>query len=84
MAKLAQAFWQLAQSLNARQPLGQARRPGNGVCRLAGKNVINIQVDHVSLDSTGVKVYPDGTGALKKTVYNLLANRAAVGQPKSL
>jgi len=29
-------------------------------------DVINIQVDHVSLDSTAVKVHPDGTGALKK------------------
>ncbi len=51
---------------------------------LQEKDVINIQVDHVSLDSTAVKVHPDGTGALKKTVHNLLANRAAVGQPKSI
>lgn len=29
-------------------------------------DVINIQADHVSLDSTAVKVHPDGTGALKK------------------
>ncbi|WP_319559150.1 IS5 family transposase [Marispirochaeta sp.] len=28
--------------------------------------IINIRVDHVSLDSTAVKVHPDGTGALKK------------------
>ncbi len=28
-------------------------------------DVINIQVDQVSLDSTIVKVHPDGTGALK-------------------
>ena len=46
-------------------------------------DVINIQVDHVSIDSTAVKVHPDGTGALKKTVNNLLANRGAAGQPKS-
>jgi transposase len=34
-------------------------------------DVINIQVDAVSLDSTAVKVHPDGTGALKKrsTIY---------------
>ena len=43
---------------------------------------VNIQVDHVSLDSTAVKVHPDGTGALKKTVHNRLVNRAQAGQPK--
>jgi len=32
---------------------------------LQENDVINIQVDHVSLDSTAVKVHPDGTGALK-------------------
>lgn len=45
-------------------------------------DVINIQVDHVSLDSTAVKVHPDGTGALKKTVLNLSVNRGQDGQPK--
>ncbi|WP_410174784.1 transposase, partial [Microbulbifer thermotolerans] len=40
---------------------------------LQENDVINIQVDHVSLDSTVVKVHPDGTGALKKTVLNLSA-----------
>lgn len=45
-------------------------------------DIINIQVDHVSLDSTAVKVHPDGTGALKKTVHNRLVNRARGGQPK--
>jgi len=32
-------------------------------------DVINIQVNEVSLDSTIIKVHPDGTGALKKTVH---------------
>ena len=47
-------------------------------------DVINIQVDHVSLDSTAVKVHPDGTGALKNTVNNLLVNRGRAGQPRSI
>ena len=34
---------------------------------LQERDIINIQVDHVSLDSTAVKVHPDGTGALKNT-----------------
>ena len=45
-------------------------------------DVINIQVDHVSLDSTAVKVHPDGTGALKKTVNNLSVSRGPDGQQK--
>jgi transposase len=49
---------------------------------LQDNDIINIQVDHVSLDSTAVKVHPDGTGALKKTVHNRLVNRAQGGPPK--
>lgn len=49
---------------------------------LQENDVINIQVDHVSLDSTAVKVHPDGTGALKKTVLNLSANPEEDGQPR--
>ena len=49
---------------------------------LQENDVINIQVEHVSLDSTAVKVHPDGTGSLKKTVLNLSANREQDGQLK--
>jgi transposase len=49
---------------------------------LQESDFINIQVDHVSLDSTAVKVHPDGTGALKKTVHNLSVSRGQDGQPK--
>jgi transposase len=49
---------------------------------LQENDIINIQVDHVSLDSTAVKVHPDGTGALKKTVHNRLVSREQAGQPK--
>ncbi len=45
-------------------------------------DVINIQVDEIYLDSTAVKVHPDGTGALKKTVHNLLASLGLDGQQK--
>lgn len=49
---------------------------------LQENDVINIQVDHVSLDSTAVKVHPDGTGALKKTVLNLSASPEEDGLPR--
>jgi len=39
-------------------------------------------VHTVKLDSTTVKVHPDGTGALKKTVPSPSANRAADGPPR--
>ena len=41
---------------------------------LQENDVINIQVEQVSLDSTTVKVHPDGTGALKKTVHSRWVN----------
>lgn len=49
---------------------------------LQENHVIRLQIDHVSLDSTIVKVHPDGTGALKKTVLNLSVNRVEDGLPK--
>jgi len=44
--------------------------------------LIRIKIEAVSLDSTIVKVHPDGTGALKKTARKQSANPAADGQPK--
>ncbi len=36
---------------------------------LQANDIVNIQVDFICIDSTAVKVHPDGTGALKKTVH---------------
>jgi transposase len=44
--------------------------------------LIRIKIEAVSLDSTIVKVHPDGTGALKKTDRKRSASLAADGQPK--
>jgi len=49
---------------------------------LQRENIIQIRVEAVSLDSTIVKVHPDGTGALKKTVRKPLANQEEDGPPK--
>jgi transposase len=49
---------------------------------LQDNDMINLKIEHVSLDSPVIKVPADGTGALKKTVFNLSANREAGGQPK--
>ncbi|AXQ11483.1 hypothetical protein BCR61_12765 [Xanthomonas oryzae pv. oryzae] len=44
--------------------------------------IVRIKIEAVSLDSTSIKVHPDGTGALKKTAHNPSGNRAADGTPK--
>jgi len=44
--------------------------------------VVRIKIEAVSLDSTIVKVHPDGTGALKKTVPSPSASPEAGGQPR--
>ena len=51
---------------------------------LQRNQIVRIKVEAVSLDSTIVKVHPDGTGALKKTACNRSVNRAAGGLQKSI
>lgn len=52
--------------------------------QLQQAQVVQIKIEAVSLDSTSVKVHPDGTGAPKKTVRRLSANPVADGTPKSI
>ena len=44
---------------------------------LQREQIVRIKIEAVSLDSTSVKVHPDGTGALKKTSHSPLANMVA-------
>src|SRR3984885_4101182 len=44
--------------------------------------VVRIRIEAVSLDSTSIKVHPDGTGALKKTDPSPLASPAVAGTPR--
>jgi hypothetical protein len=46
------------------------------------QQIIQINIEAVSLDSTIIKVHPDGTGAQKKTVPKPSANPAVAGPPK--
>lgn len=50
--------------------------------RLQLEQIVRIKLEAFSLDSTIVKVHPDGTGALKKTDPKPSANRAADGPPR--
>lgn len=49
---------------------------------LQRQQVIRVRVEAVSLDSTAVKVHPDGTGALKKTAHRPSANQGQDGQQR--
>ena len=48
---------------------------------LQTEGIIQINVEVVCLDSTTVKVHPDGTGALKKEENNPSENQKAAGIP---
>jgi transposase len=50
--------------------------------RLQEEQILAIHIEHVCLDSTTVKVHPDGTGALKKTARRPSAAPAAGAPPK--
>jgi len=45
--------------------------------RLQEKGIIQISAQIISLDSTSIKVHPDGTGALKNTVNRQLGSPVA-------
>ena len=50
--------------------------------RLQREQIVRIQITAVKLDSTIVKVHPDGTRALKKTAPRSSASAAADGPPR--
>jgi transposase len=50
--------------------------------KLQQEQILRLQIEAFSLDSTSVKVHPDGTGALKKTDRRPSENRGEDGTPK--
>jgi len=50
--------------------------------QLQQAQIIRLKIEAVALDSTLVKVHPDGTGALKKTARKPSADPAAGGPPR--
>ena len=50
--------------------------------KLQREQLVRIKIEAFSLDSTSVKVHPDGTGALKKTDRRPSANPEAAGPPR--
>ena len=82
MARFTEVFWQLAYHLHANESVEQ-----NGVldrifARLQEEQILAIHIEHVCLDSTTIKVHPDGTGALKKTARKPLGAPGAAAPPR--
>ena len=50
--------------------------------QLQREQIMQIKIEAVKLDSTTIKVHPDGTGALKKTDRKPLANPVGDGPPR--
>jgi transposase len=50
--------------------------------KLQRERIVRISIEALSLDSTSVKVHPDGTGAQKKTDRRPSASPAADGTPR--
>lgn len=50
--------------------------------RLQQAQIVRIKIEAVSLDSTSMKVHPDGMGALKKTARRPSASPEAAGIPR--
>src|SRR5947209_10164389 len=48
------------------------------------EQIVRIRLEAISLDSTSVKVHPDGTGALKKTDRKPSASPAGDGTPRCI
>ena len=49
---------------------------------LQKEQIVRIKIEAVSLDSTSIKVHPDGTGAPKKTARRQSGNHVAGGIPR--
>jgi transposase len=50
--------------------------------QLQRQQIVRIRIEAVSLDSTSIKVHPDGMGALKKTAHKPLVNPEVGGPPR--
>src|SRR6202453_776361 len=50
--------------------------------KLQQEQIVRIKIEAFALDSTSIKVHPDGTGALKKTARKPSASRAVDGTPR--
>jgi hypothetical protein len=67
MERFASPIRELAHHLHPDEPVAKKGVLDRVFTELQRAQILRIKVDVVSLDSTHIKVHPDGTGALKKT-----------------
>jgi hypothetical protein len=67
MAWAAQAVWHWHTIYTRMNRWSKAGVLDRVFARLQQEQILAINCEHVCLDSTTIKVHPDGTGALKKT-----------------
>ena len=82
MAGVAQPVWQLAHCIHSNEPVVEERVLDRVFEYLQREQIVRIKLEAVSMDSTIVKVHPDGTGALKKTDRSPSASPGAAGPPR--
>jgi len=79
VAGASEAVLPLAHDLYAYEPVGEERDIGRVFEQLQLEQIVRIGIEAFSLDSTSVKVHPDGTGAFKKNGPQAIGNPAADG-----
>ena len=52
--------------------------------QLQRRRLMRVRIEAISLDSSIIKVHPDGTGARKKTGHKASADRGEVGAPNCI
>ena len=82
MARAAAALRAVAHGVYADEPVVQERCPDRVFEKLQMEQIVRIKIEAVCLDSTSIKVHPDGTGALKKTDPRPSARAEADGTPR--
>ena len=82
VARSGQTLRQLAHDLHAHESLVQEWRLDRIFEQLQHAQIVRIKIEAVSLDSTLIKVHPDGTGALKKTALKPSVSPAGDGPPR--
>ena len=68
--------------LYAHEAVGEVRSSRARLCRATEEQIITLSIAAGSLESTSLKVHPDGTGALKKTARKPSDARAADSPPR--
>ncbi len=82
VARRAQGVRPLAHGVPAARTLEQGRRHRTVFARLQAEQILAVRIEAVGLDSTSIKVHPDGTGARKKTGRKPLVVPVAAGRPR--